>query len=34
MLHIATENGFIVEQQQIIDWGIAGLDCISVLCKH
>lgn len=34
MLHIATKNGFVVEQQQIIDWGIAGLDCISVLRKH
>ena len=34
MLHIATKSGFVVELQQIIDWGIKGLDCISVLRKR
>lgn len=33
MRHICNKSNFIVEQQQVIDWGIKGLDCISVLKK-
>lgn len=34
MHHICSKSGFIVEEQQILDWGIKALDCISVIRKR
>lgn len=33
MRHICRKSGFIIEEQQIMDWGIKALDCISVIRK-
>ena len=33
MLHLCEKSGFTVEEQQIMDWGIEALDCITVVRK-
>jgi ubiquinone/menaquinone biosynthesis C-methylase UbiE len=33
MRHICSKVGFIVKEQQIVDWGVKELDCISVIKK-
>lgn len=33
MRHLCEKSGFTVEEQQVMDWGIDALDCISVVRK-